>query len=408
VAIFWPGALIFGLPGAFGPHWQEAFGVDRAALGRSLFFLLAGAGSFMYVTGRLQARVGPRRLVAFGTLVSGLATALLPAFDGIASVYAWAYTAGAASSFVYIPVLTVAQLWYPHRRGLVSGFVNMVFGMAAALVAPLATWMLQGLGYGPAVILIGGATALMGATAAAFIRLPSPLPFASSGQAAGPPPPPSVSVSASLRTRTFWLLWLTWALAGAGGITLVVFATLFGAARGLPIQEAVWLLSSFNLANGLGRIGSGLMSDRFGRVRVMAVSFLAAAAAYALLPNVASFAAWTLCTAVVGFAFGTQFAVSAPLIIDCFGMGSFGAIFGAVFTAYGFLSGILGPWFGGLILEGAQGDFGPVFYYLGGAYLLAAGSVWFAARGGAQSAPPGSFPTQGTNSTFSPVGASSS
>jgi OFA family oxalate/formate antiporter-like MFS transporter len=382
VAVFWPGAIIFGLPGVLGPFWHEIFGASRMEIGRCLFFLLAGAGSSMYVAGRFQGRFGPQRLTALGALLTGLFTALLAFAGGIASVYAWAYGVGVASAFVYIPSLTVATYWYPHRRGLVSGFVNMVFGMAAAVVAPLATYLILRAGYATALVILGGATAALGLAASGFIRLPSPLTLAQPGQAPAAPLPPSLSVSESMRTRTFWLLWLSWAFAGAGGITMVVFSTAYGTARGLPIQEAVLLLSAFGLTNGLGRIASGLLSDRFGRSRVMAAAYLAAAAAYGLLPNTDHPAAWALCTAAVGYAFGTQFAVSAPLIVDCFGLASFGAIFGVVFTAYGFFSGILGPWIGGLILDGFQGDFRPVFFYLGLLYFVSAVCVGFVKKGG--------------------------
>ncbi len=385
VAAFWPGGIIFGLPGVLGPWWQEAFGVGRMEVGRSLFFLLAGAGSCMYLAGRYQGWIGPRRLTVLGAVATGLSTALLARSEGIGAVYAWAYCVGAASALVYIPALTVAQLWYPRRRGLVSGIVNMVFGMAAALVAPLTTFLMLRVGYAAALGLLGTTTVIMGLAASAFIRLPSPLLIAPSGPVSAAPLPPSLSVSQSLRTRAFWLLWLSWAFAGAGGITMVVFSAAYGTARGLPIQEAVLLLSAFSVAQGLGRLASGMLSDRFGRSRVMAAAYLVAAAAYGVLPNTDLFAVWTLSTAVVGFAFGTQFAVSAPLIIDCFGIGSFGAIFGAVFTAYGFFSGVLGPWVGGLLLDGFEGDFRPVFYYLGFLYLVSAGCVGCVRASGAAS-----------------------
>jgi MFS transporter, OFA family, oxalate/formate antiporter len=384
VAVFWPGAIIFGLPGVLGPYWQEAFGVGRMEISRTLFFLLAGAGSCMYVAGRFQGWIGPRRLTALGAVATGVSTALLACSGGISSVYAWAFSVGAATAGVYIPALTVAQYWYPHRRGLVSGFVNMIFGMAAALVAPLTTHLMLRAGYATAVVVVGTATAVLGLAASAFIRLPSPLILAQPGQAPDSPLPPALSVSQSLRTRTFWLLWLSWAFAGAGGITMVVFSTAYGTARGLPIQEAVLLLSAFGVTNGLGRIASGLLSDRFSRIGIMAVAYLAAAAAYGVLPNADLFATWAFCTAAIGFAFGTQFAVSAPLIIDCFGIQSFGAVFGAVFTAYGFFSGILGPWIGGLLLDGFQGDFRVVFYYLGFLYLVSAACVLFVKKGGAK------------------------
>jgi OFA family oxalate/formate antiporter-like MFS transporter len=69
--------------------------------------------------------------------------------------------------------------------------------------------------------------------------------------------------------------------------------------------------------------------------------------------------------AVIGFAFGTLFAVSAPLAVDCFGLEHFGAIFGLIFTAYGFVSGAIGPSLGGYILDVSEGNFIVVFTYLG-------------------------------------------
>ena len=58
------------------------------------------------------------------------------------------------------------------------------------------------------------------------------------------------------------------------------------------------------------------------------------------------------------------FAVSAPLATDCFGMTHFGAIFGLVFMAYGFVAGPLGPWLSGHVLDSTQGNFQVVFTYL--------------------------------------------
>jgi len=68
---------------------------------------------------------------------------------------------------------------------------------------------------------------------------------------------------------------------------------------------------------------------------------------------------------VIGFAFGTLFGVSAPLATDCFGMQHFGAIFGLVFTAYGFIAGVIGPSLAGYILDATNGNFYVVFGYLG-------------------------------------------
>ena len=39
VAIFWPGAFIFGFPGVMAPYWSQSFGVGRGAIGAIMFFV---------------------------------------------------------------------------------------------------------------------------------------------------------------------------------------------------------------------------------------------------------------------------------------------------------------------------------------------------------------------------------
>lgn len=274
VAIFWPGAFIFGFPGTLGPYWQQAFEVGRADIGKSLFFVLAGAGSFMYLTGRWQERLGFPWVTALGAVVCGGSAALLSFARGMGAVYAWAFLVGASSAFIYIPALTVAQRWYPHRRGLASGVVNMVFGLSAAVMSPLYPWLLSCMGYRAMTLTLGLIAAGIGLAAAVFIRLPrSPLP-ASAVPTAGTSAPASLTVRQSLKTRSFWFLWLTWALAGAAGVAMVYLANAFGVARGFSIQKAILLQTAFNLTNGAGRLVSGFASDRWGRNGTLVCIFL--------------------------------------------------------------------------------------------------------------------------------------
>ncbi len=98
----------------------------------------------------------------------------------------------------------------------------------------------------------------------------------------------------------------------------------------------------------------------------MSITFLAAGGAYFVLPhNMSSLTAISVLAAIIGFGFGTLFAVSAPLAADCFGLTHFGAIFGLVFTAYGFVAGALGPSLSGYLLDMTSGNFIIVFTYLG-------------------------------------------
>jgi len=132
------------------------------------------------------------------------------------------------------------------------------------------------------------------------------------------------------------------------------------------------------VTNGVSRLLSGYFSDRVGRNLTMTIAFLGAGAAYLLMSCVHHLWAWAILSSIVGFAFGTLFAVSGPLVIDCFGLKHFGTIFGMIFTAYGFFSGAFGPWLSGHILDHTGGNFKLVFFYLGSGFLLSALLIWFA------------------------------
>lgn len=375
-AVFWPGVMVFGFPGVAGQYWEQAFGADRAAIGQTLFFILAGTGIFMYLTGRWQARIGHAKVAALGGILCASSTWILGCAGGMGVVHGCFFLIGVSSAFVYIPTLTVVQFWNPHRRGFATGIVSMVFGLSAALMSPVLIILLLRWDYVSTTRIVSLLSLGTGLLAAWFVRMPK-IPSHEPKHAPLAGVIPGMTVRAALKTRAFWLLWFTWVLAGAGGIAMVTLSTAFGHSKGLGAREAVFVLTAFNITNGLGRYLSGHLSDRIGRNRTMAATFMAAGCAYGLFSSVEGSLVWSGLAALVGLAFGTLFAVSAPLASDCFGMKHFGAIFGLVFTAYGFVAGPFGPWLSGYVLDATGGRFDQVFGYLGISYLAAALLIWF-------------------------------
>lgn len=382
VAIFWPGALTFGFPGVMASVWQEMFSVGRAATGLTIFFMLAAVGTFMFLVGRWQERWGLRSMMVIGVILTAIASLIVSKATSIHTVYAWAFLNGMASCFVYVPALTLVQWCYPQKRGLVSGTVSMVFGLAAAIMSPLFAKMLSALGYEAMNLALALLTLSIGLAGAYFARAPGAWESAATarraGGAAATKPTDriitsakSLTVKESLHTTSFWLLWITWTFAGAAGVSMTLLATGYGLFLGFSLPSAILILTAFNLTNGISRLISGILSDRFGRNQIMSLAFLAAGVAYFALPWVEGLGACVLLAGVVGFSFGTLFSVSAPLVADCFGLEHFGAIFGLTFAAYGFVAGPLGPTLSGYLLDVTGDNFLLVFVYLGIFCLLA-------------------------------------
>lgn len=380
-AIFWPGALVFGFPGVMAPYWQRLFQVGRGAIGNTLFFMLVALGIFMFFVGRWQEKYGMRRMITIGTGLLAVNMLIISFTSNLLALYLWAFLSGAASSFIYTPALTCVQRWFPQRRGLVSGVVNFTFGISAAIMSPLFQRMLESMGYRAMNLTVAALTVVTGLLAARFTEGPDTASSAAIATAAASSPASgallahSMTVRESLATRSFWFLWLTWAFQGAAGVAMVTLSIAFGVSKGYATGSAVVILTAFNLMNGGGRIVMGYLSDFVDRNLAMSVAFLAAGGAYLLLPHVSGLAAIALLASVIGFGFGTLFAVSAPLAADCFGMRHFGAIFGMVFTAYGFCAGLLGPTLSGYLLDSTGGNFGIVFGYLGGFCILSGGLI---------------------------------
>lgn len=380
MSIFWPGALIFGFPGVMGPYWQEVFGVGKGAVGNTLFFVLVALGIFMFFVGRWQEKYGTRLMISIGALICGLSVFLVAYAPNIYFIYLWAFLVGTSSSFIYTPALTAVQRWYVEKRGLVSGIVNLVFGISAAFMSPVFNIMLKSMGYQRMNLYIAVISLAVGLAAAQFTETPEKIKINARVQpAAAPAQTPVVSaagdrvvesdrfmtVQESLKTKSFWFLWLVWALQGAAGIAMVSLSVALGLARGFSLGSAVVILTTFNIMNGFSRILTGYLSDLVGRNLVMSLTFFAAGGAYLVLPYLHNLAAMAVLAGVIGLSFGTLFAVSAPLVSDCFGLKHFGAIFGLIFTAYGFIAGILGPSLSGYLLDVTGGNYFIVFIYLG-------------------------------------------
>lgn len=431
MAIFWSGALTFGFPGVMAPLWQEMFSVGGAETGLTISFMLAAVGIFMFLVGRWQERLGLSRTMAAGVVLTAIASVLVSSAASIETVYAWAALNGMASSFIYVPALTLVQWCYPNRRGLFTGIVSMVFGLSAGIMSPVFAEMLELLGYRSLNLTVAFLTLTIGLFGANLARASAGWMMASqirptaatnegragsvrgheetekknamgqvaSGQVTSDNVTSgraesavavsdrveseraasstivilrrSFTVRESLRTRSFQMLWATWTLAGAAGVSMTVLATGYGLHLGYPLHSSILMLTAFNLTNGLSRIASGMLSDRFSRTGVMSAAFFAAGLGYLALPWTGDLFACAILAAVIGFSFGTLFSVSAPLVADCFGLDHFGAIFGLTFAAYGFVAGPLGPALSGHLLDLTGGDYTPVFLYLGAFSILA-------------------------------------
>lgn len=139
-ALFWLSRLMT-------PYWRELLEVDAGATGFIMTFACLGVGCLTLLSGYLHPKIGTRLSFLIGTIILFACMSVANQISNIVLVYIWAFLNGAGTGFIYGPSLTTVQHWFPHRRGLATGIVNLLFGTSAAIMSPIYKLLFNALGY---------------------------------------------------------------------------------------------------------------------------------------------------------------------------------------------------------------------------------------------------------------------
>ena len=355
---------------------ESRFGWKRAET--SMVFTIAVivfALSFV-VAGRLQDRWGPLPCSLAGGILVSLGFYLCAYTTSLTWLYlCFGVIGGLGNGFGYATPIPVMAKWFPDKRGLAVGLAVGGYGAGSAIFGPLAQLVLIP-AYGlDATFRILGAVFLVMTLAGALLLRNPPAGYRPAGWAparqAGGAVGRDFSPGEMLRTRTFYLMWAGYALGCSAG--LMVISQLVPFARSVGIAAAA--LSTMTLVvgaagNAAGRILSGWMSDRLGRINVLrtmiGISAFAMPALYAAGSNVALLYAAVF---VVYWCYGTQLSVNGVAASDFWGTKNAGINYGLLFTAWG-VAGIIGPRVGGVLYDRYQ-NYEAAFYTAGALAAIA-------------------------------------
>ncbi|MBI5664949.1 MAG: OFA family MFS transporter [Nitrospirae bacterium] len=403
---------------------ETEFGWDRTTTQWAFSIALLTFAAVMIPAGRLQDKIGPRKVASIGGVLLGLSF-LLGSFlvDETRpwSLYlTYGVIGGAGIGFAYVCPIAAAMKWFPDKKGLVTGLSVAGFGAGALFFAgPASTLLLpsgpgseamglsqillvalgitQGSGFGIGwkmfFILHGITSAVAVLLGATLLRNPEPgwQPPVSPTKRVQNRPHADSEWQDMLNTPLACMLWITFIFGATSGLMAIgqwkpltsaimngkTFAPAWagGFARFL---EPVGILAIFN---AIGRIFWGKVSDLIDRPRAMMIMFLFQGMAFMLLVNITSPAAVFIASAWVGLNFGGIFALFPSATADYFGTKNLGMNYGWIFTAYG-VAGILGPVVGGVLFD-ATHAYVIAFVFAGILCFIAAGCsvvIWSLAR----------------------------
>lgn len=231
---------------------------------------LAAYAVGQYVNGSLGDRVGARRLVGVGMLVSaGACLAFGASSVGIAFLFAFLVNGFAQSSGWPGNVKAMSEWTTPKNRGRVMGFWATCYQVGGIVATWFATVMLSAFGWrasfwGPAIgIAVVGVLVLLllpAGTEAGSAAVPAADVMADEAKQ-------RVERSRVLRSRTVWCYGASYF-----GMKLIRYSILFWlpfyltTALHYSKTGAGYMSISFEVGGVLGTIGMGLLSDRYRRV----------------------------------------------------------------------------------------------------------------------------------------------
>ncbi|MBF0278830.1 MAG: OFA family MFS transporter [SAR324 cluster bacterium] len=398
---------------------ENEFNWDRATTQWAFSFALATFALVMIPAGKLQDRIGPRKVASIGGILLG-ASFVLGAFLVDSSrpwtlYLTYGILGGAGIGFAYVCPIAASVKWFPDKKGLITGLAVAGFGAgalffagpASILILPpssereamgisqillVALGITKGTGFGIGwqmfFILHGIACAAGVLIGAAFLKNP---PKDWMPQHSGVAAKKEFTWQEMLNTPLACMLWLTFIFGATSGLMAIgqwkpMMAVILQGETFAPawmgtfgrFVEPVGILAIFN---AIGRIFWGKVSDLIDRPRAMMIMFLAQGMAFMLLVSVSSPAAIFIASAWVGLNFGGNFALFPSATADYFGTKNLGVNYGWIFTAYG-VAGILGPVVGGVLFDVTQQYLMP-FVFAGILCFIAAISsvvIWGLAR----------------------------
>jgi OFA family oxalate/formate antiporter-like MFS transporter len=337
---------------------EKQFGWKRADTSMVFTIAVMVFALTFVVAGRIQDKIGPfycslagGLLVSLGFFLCSYTTSLtylLVCFGAIG---------GLGNGFGYATPIPVMAKWFPDKRGLAIGLAVGGYGAGSAIFGPLSQLkLIPAYGWQTTFQILGAIFFVMTMVGAFLLKNP-PAGYKPAGWT-----PVAASKSAAtsyefrpgemLRTPTFYLMWVAYALGCSAG--LMVISQLVPFAKSVGIAAAA--LSTMTLVvgacgNASGRILSGWMSDKLGRINVLrtmiGISMIAMPLLYAVGGDVVTL---YLVVFVVYWCYGTQLSVNGSATSDFWGTKNAGINYGMLFTAWG-VAGVIGPRIGGVLFD---------------------------------------------------------
>ncbi len=348
------GAL-FALPVLLTPM-VAASGWSRTGISAAMTIAFLSMAAMAMIWGALSDRFGARPVVMAGAglfsvslWAAGQAPSLL-AFQVIFGV-----AVGGSVAAFFAPMMATVTGWFTSQRSLAVSLVSAGMGMAPVTMSPLAAWLVESYDWRMVLTILAGIVAVVTLPLALLLKRP-PVQGDVPGVDA---PDAAMTVRSAVRSPQFIVLVLTNFFCCATHSGPIFHTVSYAEICGIAALAAVSIYSVEGIAGMFGRIGFGVLGDRFGAKRVLVAGLLVqafGALGYFFARDLGQFYA---VAALFGFIYAGIMPLYAVLVRENFPMKMMGTIMGGTGMA-GSLGMATGPVLGGWIFD-QTGSYGGLY-----------------------------------------------
>jgi OFA family oxalate/formate antiporter-like MFS transporter len=205
---------------------NQTFGWSRAEIAMAYGICILIFALVSYPAGRLSDRYGARIIVFVGGIILGIGFFLAGFTDSKAWLYlSYGVIAGIGGGMIYLPPIATAPKWWPDRRAFATGCAVVGLGLGSFVMGPLATAIIESLGWRHVFWYVGVAMGIMAILSSLTLGNPprgwstrgwDPPDLQSKGNILG-----DYTFAESIRTIQFWLLYISYFSASFGGLLVI-------------------------------------------------------------------------------------------------------------------------------------------------------------------------------------------
>ncbi|RJP25645.1 MAG: MFS transporter [Candidatus Abyssobacteria bacterium SURF_5] len=338
------------------------WGRGSTAVGISITFIIGGFAS--PVVGRLLPNLGPKKLIIAGSILMSLAFIAFSFMTALWQFYLiCSFLAIGLSCTGTMPASYVISDWFQRKRGRAMGIMMIGVGLGGLTFVPLTNRLIQSLELRQTFIAYGLfiSLAIVPITSIIIRRRPAEagvmpdgdleaVARTSGSDSSSPAAPVSWKLKEALRTKTFWAIAAAFLLATFGQTPILIHQVAYFQDIGISAEKAAAALGLCAFLGIGGKLFFGAMADRYPARYAMMLCFGLQFVGTLLLLKTGGLGSPYWFVIVWGFAMGGVIALEPLIVVECFGMESFGVILGMLYVLTT-IGGSSGAPFAGFIFD---------------------------------------------------------